>query len=108
MNRQQRQEKKAFKRARQRKSPCSVKGKTEDFVYHEFALTPPELGVYVSLVNGHRLIVDEVRQRDFGRYQVITKSFDANDDYWNATLSDMEWGALNHMSLYTLDDQEAA
>ncbi|EGU38830.1 hypothetical protein VII00023_07224 [Vibrio ichthyoenteri ATCC 700023] len=55
------------------------------------------------MVNGHRLIVDEVRQHDFGRYQVITKSF------WNATLSDMEWGALNHMSLYTLDDdQEAA
>ncbi|WP_039948981.1 hypothetical protein [Vibrio ichthyoenteri] len=66
-------------------------------------MTPPVLGVYVSLVNGHRLIVDEVRQHDFGRYQVITKSF------WNATLSDMEWGALNHMSLYTLDDdQEAA
>ena len=108
MKRQQRQEKKAQKRARHRKSSCSTVCDDDDFVYHHFALTPPEPGFYVSLINGHRLVVDNVIHRALGRYQVVTQSFDENDLDWNTTLTDMEWGALNHMSLYTLDIQEVA
>ncbi|RJX68702.1 hypothetical protein DZ860_17055 [Vibrio sinensis] len=108
MNRQQRQQKKALKRARHRQSPCSVMSKTDDFVCHAFMLTPPEPGVYVSLVNGHRLIVNAVHHQELGHYQVIIQSFDASDDDWNTTLSDIEWGALNHLSLYTPDEQEVA
>ncbi|ANS88178.1 hypothetical protein RJD38_21365 (plasmid) [Vibrio scophthalmi] len=108
MNRQQRQEKKAKKRARLRKTSCSIERREEDFVFPQYALTPPLPGVYVSLVTGHRLIVDKVMSRVLGRYQVVTKSLNEKDDDWNAIFSDMEWGALNHMSLYSLEEQVAA
>lgn len=104
MNRKLRQQ----HRARARNLFYSKMNKNDDIERQHFILAPPEPGIYVSLINNHRLIVDNVLQDALERYQVVIKPFYDNEQDWDTTLSEMEWGALNHMYLYQLKSQEAA
>ena len=104
MNRKLRQQ----HRARARNLFYSKMNKNDDIERQHFILAPPEPGIYVSLINHHQLIVDNVLQDALDRYQVVIKSFNEDEQDWDTTLSEMEWGALNHMYLYQLKSQEAA
>ena len=104
MNRKLRQQ----YRARARNLFYSKMNKNNDIERHPFIQEPPEPGIYASLVNQHHLIVENVLYRTQERYQVRIKPFDKGEQDWNTTLSEMEWGALNHMYLYQLKSQEAA
>ena len=104
MNRKLRQQ----NRARARNLFYSKISKNDDIALHNFIQTPPEPGIYVSLINHHQLIVENVLHHELERYQVLIKPFDEDEQDWDTALSEMEWGALNHMYLYQLKSQEAA
>nr|WP_014343659.1 hypothetical protein [Aliivibrio fischeri]AEY78245.1 hypothetical protein [Aliivibrio fischeri] len=104
MNRKLRQQ----NRARSRRFFNSTMSKNDEVAPHHFILAPPEPGIYVSLINNHQIIVENVLQDALERYQVVIKPFDEGEQDWNTILSEMEWGALNHMYLYQLKSQEAA